>query len=217
VDGCEQRLHTDSWHGPWAYVFSLTDWESRGFSGGETMILSPNTLDYWRTFTPGEGLEEGEFIHTVEPFFNRLTVFDPRFPHGVREVRGTKDPMKGRLVVHGWFTDPSAFFMGGLSEEEATDALNSNLEPITEQLQNVGRALGVLTVRIKVDGKTGLVRDTLLLTNTLVPDPKDYDPADEIDTIEHIEQIIYNVLATSKFPQSSTGEDTWITIPFVFE
>lgn len=24
VDGCEQRYHTDSWHGPWAFVLSLT-------------------------------------------------------------------------------------------------------------------------------------------------------------------------------------------------
>lgn len=24
VDGCEQRFHTDSWHGPWAFVLSLT-------------------------------------------------------------------------------------------------------------------------------------------------------------------------------------------------
>lgn len=28
-------------------------------------------------------------------------VFDPRFPHGVRPVAGTKDPQKGRLVLHG--------------------------------------------------------------------------------------------------------------------
>lgn len=24
IDGCEQRFHTDSWHGPWAFVLSLT-------------------------------------------------------------------------------------------------------------------------------------------------------------------------------------------------
>ncbi len=26
---------------------------------------------------------------------------DPRFPHGVRQVQGTRDPRKGRLVLHG--------------------------------------------------------------------------------------------------------------------
>lgn len=62
------------------------------------MILKPHVLDYWRTFQPGVGLEEKHFIDTVEPHFNRLTVFDPRFPHGVRPVAGTRDPRKGRLV-----------------------------------------------------------------------------------------------------------------------
>lgn len=62
------------------------------------MILKPHVLDYWRSFQPGIGLEEKHFIDTVEPHFNRLTVFDPRFPHGVRPVGGTRDPLKGRLV-----------------------------------------------------------------------------------------------------------------------
>ena len=62
------------------------------------MILKPHVLDYWRSFQPGIGLEEKHFIDTVEPRFNRLTVFDPRFPHGVRPVKGTRDPLKGRLV-----------------------------------------------------------------------------------------------------------------------
>src|SRR3989344_1140856 len=35
VDGCEQRLHADLPHGPWAFVFSLTPWTSRKFAGGE--------------------------------------------------------------------------------------------------------------------------------------------------------------------------------------
>lgn len=62
------------------------------------MILKPHVLDYWRTFQPGIGLEEKHFLDVVEPRFNRLTVFDPRFPHGVRPVAGTRDPLKGRLV-----------------------------------------------------------------------------------------------------------------------
>lgn len=79
----------------------VADWDNRGFTGGETMILKPHVLDYWRTFQPGIGLEERHFIDTVEPRFNRLTVFDPRFPHGVRTVEGTRDPLKGRLVSAG--------------------------------------------------------------------------------------------------------------------
>ncbi len=41
IDGCEQRMHTDSWHGPFAYVLSLTEWDKREFTGGETFILAP--------------------------------------------------------------------------------------------------------------------------------------------------------------------------------
>jgi hypothetical protein len=41
IDGCVQELHCDVPHGPWAYVLSLTDWDHRGFSGGETVMLRP--------------------------------------------------------------------------------------------------------------------------------------------------------------------------------
>ena len=48
----------------------------------------------------------------MQPHFNRLTVFDGRYPHGVRPVEGTRDPLKARLVLHGWFTEPTPFFEG---------------------------------------------------------------------------------------------------------
>lgn len=115
------------------------------------------------------------------------TVFDPRFPHGVREVRGTRDPLKARLVIHGarmhtawgwlragrsssassrfvgehhrplllrcadqarsccagWFSDPSPFFTGALTEEEATPVLNEVLQSLFEELQTeVGNVTG---------------------------------------------------------------------------
>ena len=47
------------------------------------------------------GLELPQLMSLVEPHFNQLTVFDPRFPHGVRPVSGTKDPLRSRLVLHG--------------------------------------------------------------------------------------------------------------------
>ena len=52
-------------------------------------------------------------VSLVQPHFNRLTVFDGRYPHGVRPVEGTRDPLKARLVLHGWFTEPTPFFDGG--------------------------------------------------------------------------------------------------------
>eukprot|EP00903_Cladosiphon_okamuranus_P010694 g10107.t1 len=218
VDGCEQRYHTDSWHGPWAFVLSLTDWENRGFTGGETMILKPHVLDYWRSFQPGVGLEEKHFIDTVEPRFNRLTVFDPRFPHGVRPVAGTRDPLKGRLVVHGWFTDPQPFFTGGLSAEEATDPLNDALAEVYPALEGVGRVTGVLTVRLHVSGETGEVVSVVALTDTLVPDPNDVgvdEEGVEEDARADVLGVVEGGCQGARFP--TAAEDTFITVPFVFE
>lgn len=75
-------------------------------------------------------------VTAVEPAFNRLTVFDPRLPHGVREVRGTRDPRRGRLVVTGWFTEPTPFSTGALGEAEASEALDSAMRPLFEVLHS---------------------------------------------------------------------------------
>jgi Rps23 Pro-64 3,4-dihydroxylase Tpa1-like proline 4-hydroxylase len=48
-------------------------------------------------------LRRYNLLELVPPLFNRLTVFDPRVPHGVPVVEGTRDPREGRLVLHGWF------------------------------------------------------------------------------------------------------------------
>eukprot|EP00879_Flechtneria_rotunda_P032843 GHRR01036234.1.p1 GENE.GHRR01036234.1~~GHRR01036234.1.p1 ORF type:complete len:192 (-),score=34.04 GHRR01036234.1:64-639(-) len=70
--------------------------------GGETMILQPHLLgSFWQTFQPNKGQELADLIQLVEPKCNQLTVFDPRLPHGVRPLHGTRDPQQGRLVLHG--------------------------------------------------------------------------------------------------------------------
>lgn len=65
------------------------------------MILQKQVLDYWRGFDPSRGTELPSLMKYVEAKFDRLTVFDPRFPHGVRQVHGTRDPLKARVVLHG--------------------------------------------------------------------------------------------------------------------
>ena len=173
IDGCEQRMHTDSWHGPFAYVFSLTHWDARKFTGGETFIMDAKVLDYWRRFDASKGLEENSLLTSIPAFMNRLTVFDPRLPHGVRPVRGTQDPREGRLVIHGWFTDQgNPFYIGSIPEEDATDVLNAALEPLYAEIaEDCARATGVLNVRICVEGSSGKVSDLLAVADTLVPDP----------------------------------------------
>ena len=220
VDGCEQRMHTDSWHGPFAYVLSLTEWENREFTGGETFILAPQVLDYWRGIDISKGLEEKNLLQEVEPKFNRLTIFDPRFPHGVRQVRGTRDPVKARLVLHGWFTDlGTPFYTGGLVEEDATGPLNEALEPLYEELsQATSRATGILNVRITVKGSDGTVSQVQAVADTLVPDPEELAEGESAEDVRGaILEIIDKSMRSTQFPPSLSGQDTIITLPFEFQ
>lgn len=59
------------------------------------MILQPKLLgNFWQTFQPGKGLELRDLVQLVESPYGQLTVFDPRLPHGVRPVSGTRDPQQ---------------------------------------------------------------------------------------------------------------------------
>ncbi|WIA11976.1 hypothetical protein OEZ85_012058 [Tetradesmus obliquus] len=224
IDGCGQDLHCDSFHGPFAYVLSLTPWEGRIFTGGETQILQPQLLgSFWQSFSPGKGMELTDLVTLVEPRFNQLTVFDPRFPHGVRPVAGTRDPQKGRLVLHGWFTEPSPFFDGPLPEEEALQDLNAALFPMFDQLQALPQVTGTISMQLRVSGETGAVTDVTFLADTLVALPA--AAADlglgsgllDSGTIRGaVQHVIRDSLMAAEFPESEEG-DTVITLPLVFE
>ena len=120
VEGMRQELHADVPHGPWAFVLSLTRWDERTWTGGETLILKPETLDYWSGFDADATVERGSLVELVPPKFNRLTVFDPRLPHGVPVVEGVRDPSQGRLVLHGWFNEPEPSLRGALADRAST-------------------------------------------------------------------------------------------------
>jgi len=121
VEGMRQELHADVPHGPWAFVLSLTRWDERTWTGGETLILKPETLDYWSGFDADATVERGSLVELVPPKFNRLTVFDPRLPHGVPVVEGVRDPSQGRLVLHGWFNEPEPSLRGALADAARRD------------------------------------------------------------------------------------------------
>ena len=65
--GLLQELHADSPHGPWAFVLSLTDWENRGFTGGETTIFKPYMLNFWPSFNPDHGFEHRDMARRYKP------------------------------------------------------------------------------------------------------------------------------------------------------
>lgn len=216
IDGCRQELHTDSPHGPWAFVLSITEWEQRSFTGGETIILQPQVLDFWREFNPRKGLETPQLQTLVEPRLGQLTVFDPRLPHGVTVVEGVRDPRKARIVLHGWFTAPTPFFTGPINEEVATAVLNNGLDVTYSELASLPPAVGTATVKVQIGG-SGAVEGLEFLTNTVMPRPQAYEDLDEA-RIQILGCIVDNLFALQfGDAMQGGGEGVSVTLPFVFE
>lgn len=207
VDGCKQELHSDVPHGPWAFVFSITPWQGRKFSGGETLILRPEVLDYWSNFSDGKDHEQSSFVEKVPAKFNRLVVFDPRFPHGVTEVRGTHDPREARLVMHGWFVNPRPYVVGGLSTREAQAGITEALIGLQEEMERSGELHGTLSFRLDIT-PSGQVKGFRWLTNTLVS--LEHNP----QSVKYFCKNITKVFSKVKFAKKARPSQ--MTIPLLF-
>ncbi len=207
VEGCRQELHGDLPHGPWAFVFSLTNWRTRAFRGGETLLVREEVLDFWHDFASVRGVEERDLLRSIEPKLNRLTVFDPRIPHGVRTVTGTHDPREGRLVIHGWFVQPRPFIRGPLS----TTALTARIGDLTERLGGWLGDLpiaGLYSVAFDVD-RRGVVGNVATLSDTTrVP-----RAAERARTT--LVRKIRDTIGTWRF--AAQRKPSRITLPLVFE
>jgi len=164
VEGCEQRLHADRPHGPWAFVLAL-NLNSRAFSGGETILLRHEILEFWKNPAPsGIAFEEDNIVQKIAPKFGRLLIFDPRIPHGVSRVSGTVNPLEGRLVIHGWFTPPNPFVEGSLKPkqvEKVLAAFDQNFAPLNDQL-----GTGTIAYRITI-GANGKVKKVQRLASSM--------------------------------------------------
>jgi hypothetical protein len=207
VDGCKQDLHADVPHGPWAYVYSLTPWAKREFTGGETILLKPSTLDYWNHYEKMRGIEMKELTTRIPASFNQLLVFDPRIPHGVSPVRGVQDPLEARVVIHGWFTNPRPIIHGGLGEKKTTALLNETIYEMESIFDRYSFMTGTLTLRIEINPK-GKVDRLYFLTNTLISLEK------KVPTIKLLNEI-ESFLKNKTFPKAKTR--TEITLPFLFQ
>jgi hypothetical protein len=205
VDGCRQELHGDLPHGPWAFVYSLTHWRGRVFRGGETLLLRDEVLDFWHDFRSTRSVEEAELVRAVEPKFGRLTTFDPRIPHGVRPVTGTRDPREGRLVIHGWFVQPRPFIRGPLRSRELTahtDELAGALEATHVPLA------GMLALAFEVD-RAGAARRVRVLSDTTRV------PVSDEAARRKLVRGLRKTVATWKF--SKQRAPSQVTLPLVFE
>jgi hypothetical protein len=212
IDGCKQEFHGDLPHGPWAFVFSLTPWQRRSFSGGETILLKDEILSYWQnqaaSSSGAKGLERGDVVLEVPPLFNRLTVFDPRIPHGVREVRGPRDVLEGRLVIHGWFVQPRPFIEGPLPTrhlQSAIDDLSGSLNELFSQGLEVS---GLASFRLKVNAM-GRVAAAQVLANSL------RHPAGDVRIEKALLKHISEFLKDLSFGRQKAA--SMVTLPIVFE
>ncbi len=204
VEGCEQKLHSDVPHGPWAFVFSLSPSKPK-FRGGETLLLKPSVLSYWSGFTDAPDRELNSFVHRIFPKFNRLVVFDPRIPHGVTRVEGTMDPREARLVLHGWFTEPRPCMEGALSARQVAPALDAAALQIQDALE--GRWHGVMSLRLTV-AAGGKVSSVKLLADTVMP--VQADPA----MAAPFRAYALKTLRALRFPKAKGT--TKITLPLLF-
>jgi hypothetical protein len=60
TEGDLQNFHTDAPHGPLAFVLSLSN--EGDFQGGETIMLQPQILDFWKGFDNSKGMECGSIL-----------------------------------------------------------------------------------------------------------------------------------------------------------
>jgi hypothetical protein len=208
VNGCEQRLHGDLPHGQFAFVFSLTNWATRTFRGGETLILRDEVLDFWRTFLSVRAVEEPELLDEVPPEFNRLVVFDPRLPHAVRRVDGSMDPAKGRLVIHGWFVQPRPFIEGPLKPKDLETCIDAVTQTLAPSLSAGLPVAGLASYRFRVlrDGQVGAVK--LLADTTRAP----FEAQAQLVALKR--RVRARLL---KFRFQKQRGESWVTLPLVFE
>jgi 2OG-Fe(II) oxygenase superfamily len=204
VDGCRQELHTDIAQGPWAYVFSLTHWNTCKFRGGETILLRPSCLNFWRDYPIGESAELMSLIEKIPPLFNQLVVFDPRIPHGVHSVEGSRDPLDSRLVLHGWFMEPTLQGRGTIDLEQSRSILDAQLAQLAVILEGLGSVAGLLITRINLN-LDGSVKSLNILTDTLVSSSGDTTAPKR--ALQQITALLYSL----KFPP--VRNKSWLDVP----
>lgn len=199
--GSFQNVHVDEPHGPLAFVYSLTP-SSRAFKGGQTIISRDQKvrgLGRKKRELKKPPTEAFENYVSVNPRFNRLTLFDPSFPHGVSEAVGTKDPRFSRLVIHGWFIQPRPFWEGPLSDQEVQEALDELVWKLS-QAPSLKSINGYVGIRFQVN-RLGQVESLQNLVSTLSGNKKDI-------------RFIHSEIKKINFP--ATAGSSLVTLPLMF-
>lgn len=226
-DSQMQNFHIDPTQGSMAWTLSLSVGYGTTFNGGETVLMTPGVLDYWRDFDGSRGKEAPSLVRFLPPTFGRFTAFDPRIPHMVQKVAASGGgPLQSRIMVHGWFAEPEVIWFGEELEEnkEAETILNECLGNVMDTLgsSEIGRVIGFLSVKLII-APDGEVDDVLAVCDTLREDPADfsgvvgYDQEDrEVleDSTADVKLTIREALANLIFPETKEGGE--VVVPFDF-
>ncbi|MBC7397725.1 MAG: hypothetical protein H7333_09810 [Bdellovibrionales bacterium] len=201
IDGSFQNLHSDVPHGPFSFVYSLTPWNRRKFTGGETLVANPKLLRYFSELKAGESHEEKNLLIRVPPVFNQLTLFDPRYPHGVARVDGVEDILQSRLVIHGWFTEPRPMLEGALSFKKIAKPLDQLAHSLMNALAPLPYS-GLLSLKYEIL-PTGKISSITVLSAHLVDGLGQVIPSPLLKSVLKQEP--------PRFPLAR--QKTWITLP----
>jgi hypothetical protein len=177
IEGCRQELHSDVVQGLWSYVYSLSPWEGRRFTGGETLLAAPGLLDYWSDFDPAHSSESRHLVERVPALFDQLCVFDSRLPHGVQVVEGTRDPLQGRVALHGWFHDPEVTAEGALAADDAGPVLDRLRAAWGQLADRLGPFHGTAVWRLSVAADGSVLAVEAVVDNLVAGSPTAADPA----------------------------------------
>jgi hypothetical protein len=203
VAGCYQGLHNDAKNGRLGYVYSLTRWDKRRFSGGETLLLKE---DSWsETGSVAKAKAGTGFYRLIPQQFNQLLVFDDRIPHAVQRIEGTMDPIEGRIAIHGHLAEAGVTVEGGLGGEQIHPVLARLLAEVKRrQEKNADRYHGLVVTRLSVDSN-GRVAPASVLLDRVLPLRRDV-PLFKVSGF-------IDLLSNWRFP--ATHNASRITIPIV--
>lgn len=191
VNGCRLGLHSDFHNGAWGYVYSLTRWDDRKFSGGETLLMRDGVPSYKKHHVHGEVLYE-----LVPAKFNQLLIFDDRIVHATPTVEGSMDPLHARIAMVGHIRATSPLVNGNIEPVEARRIIVEAMAKIQDRTRNYRDVQGTITYRISL-GRSGKVESATILTDNVITASSGYDVSDAVAAVK---AIIQQTITGLRFP-----------------
>jgi hypothetical protein len=204
INGCKLGFHSDFHNGAWGYVYSLTRWNTRRFSGGETLLLRDGIPSYKKHHVDGDALYE-----LFPAYFNQLLIFDDRIVHSTPSIEGNMDPLDGRIAMVGHIRATSPIVYGRLRPSEVGRVFIETMTHLRDRIRTYKDVQGTITFRITVSN-SGTVDSVMVLTDNLVSPAAGYEPTESVTAVK---SMIQQTIHAMRFP--SNPERSSITLPIL--